>query len=141
MPNKKIFAGLLLLTIAVILYAALHDVTNLYIFSNFGSQSIVVALANFHSVCFAALKRLPFFALIKNYAVDFLWFLSFILIFTEILPVSSAKIQCAILILMACFSEFSQLFFSQLGTFDIVDLALYIIIAISFFCTKKRICE
>ena len=76
------------------------------------------------------LQALPFFRLINSYAVDTLWFLSFTLIFTEILPVQSRLCTVLLLMLLGAASEFSQRAFPHLGTFDVVDLLLYIAIAL-----------
>ena len=115
--NKKIIAGLMLMIFAVILYAALHDVTKLCVFQNAGDSSLFASYRKMQSLVLFNLKNIPGFYFVKNYLVDFLWFLSFSLVFTSLF--SAPKIvKFVFLILMAFFSEFYQLFFDNLGTFD-----------------------
>ena len=129
--QNKICAGLILMIFAIILYSALHNVENLYIFHNFGENLFFGIYKNFQSHAIRILKRLPFFSFVKNHLVDLLWFLSFSLIFSAIFSVAK-KTRFAVLILLACLSEFSQLFYENLGTFDILDLLCYFSIAVVF---------
>ncbi len=136
--KKKIFAGLLLLLVALALYAVLHDFTELAIFAHLKSANLKwYKTAQTAVVLF--LRKTPFFKIVNGYFVDFLWFLSFTLIFTGIFE-SSKKHQIAFLTLMAILSESSQLIFPALGTFDLFDLLLYFvtIIAFAFFPHKSR---
>ena len=116
---------------AIVIYAVLHDVTNLQIFKNLKNTALIEWYKGFQQMSLQFLKRLPFFKFIKNHLVDILWFLSFSLVFTALLPLSK-KIQFLLLLLMAFMSEFSQALFPALGTFDILDLLSYIVIAIFF---------
>ena len=63
--------------------------------------------------------------------------MSFCLIFSEILS-ANKKIRESVLFLMAILSEGSQLIFQNLGTFDLVDLALYFIVAIIFLAADSK---
>ena len=119
--------------LSIILYALLHDITRLSLFKNLGGTSFLPIYEVYKEVQKTALlflKKLPLplFRIINNYLVDFLWFLSFTFVFTEFSSLSRA-INFIILICMALLSEFSQLLFPQLGTFDILDLGLYICVA------------
>ena len=116
---------------ALVLYAALHDVTKLYVFQNAGDNSLFAWYRKTQGSVFLHLKKIPAFYFIKNHLVDFLWFLSFSLVFTSLFPAPKI-VQFIFLILMASLSEFSQLFFANLGTFDIFDLIGYVCIALIF---------
>ena len=116
---------------AIILYAVLHDLTRLYIFQNLNDGKFISAYRAFQKSTLSYLKIIPLFAFIKNHLVDFLWFSSFVLFFTEFLQ-ASTKIKFIFLIFMAVLSEFSQLFFEQLGTFDFIDLGGYVFISLIY---------
>ncbi len=126
--KKKVFVGLLILIFAIILFAVLHDFTNLYIFKDFQSSPIFEKYKEIQILALSFLKKVPCFKFINNHLVDFLWFLSFALIITEFLP-EYRKIRFLGILLMALLSEFSQLLCPRLGTFDIFDLIGYFLIA------------
>lgn len=121
---------------AIIFYAVLHDVTQLFIFRNFTNSSFVNVYKEVRIDILLILKKLFFFSFIKNYLVDFLWFLSFTLVFTNLFSFSK-KIKFVFLTLMAFMSEFSQLFFHNLGTFDFLDLMMYVCISVFFLLLSK----
>ena len=121
---------------AIIFYAVLHDVTQLFIFRNFTNSSFVNVYKEVRIDILLIVKKLFFFSFIKNYLVDFLWFLSFTLVFTNLFSFSK-KIKFVFLILMAFMSEFSQLFFHNLGTFDFLDLMMYVCISVFFLLLSK----
>lgn len=129
--NKKIIAGIILILIAIGIYITLHDISDLYIFhvlklnDTLGLYKIYQCNAN------SFLKQFFFYFFMKNHLVDIFWFFSFCLIFTQIFPFNK-YVQTFILILLALLSELSQLFFSQLGTFDIKDLICYLFVVLFF---------
>ncbi len=127
--NKKIIAGLLILITAVIIYLILHDFTNLQIFNFLNCHASFNFYKVYRTSIYTVLENIPCFFIIKNYLVDILWFISFSLIFTEIAPFPHI-IKLFLLFIMAIFSEGSQFFFPQLGTFDCFDLFLYFLIII-----------
>lgn len=123
---------------AIMLYAVLHDVTQLFIFRNFANNSFIDIYREVRENLLPIFKGLFFYKFIKNYLVDFLWFLSFTLVFTNLFPFSK-KVKFIFLILMAFMSEFSQLFFHNLGTFDFLDLMMYVCISVFFLLFSKSI--
>ena len=130
--RKKIVAGIVLLIAAVIIYSVLHDLSELYIFETLSGLPFMSAYESFRNETLSFFQGLPFFRIINNYLVDVLWFISFSLIFSAILPLCRFK-KILFLALMALLSEFSQFFFSTPGTFDVIDLILYFIIITLFF--------
>ena len=129
--NKRIIAGIILILIAIGIYITLHDISNLYIFHVLKLNDTLDFYKIYQCNANSFLKQFFFYSFIKNHLVDIFWFFSFCLIFTQIFPFNK-YVQTFILILLALLSELSQLFFSQLGTFDIMDLICYLFVVLFF---------
>lgn len=65
----------------------------------------------------------------NNYLVDALWFTSFTIFMHLLLDDPVNYVLC---IVMAILSEGSQLLFPQLGSFDVCDILLYILILAAY---------
>ena len=73
--------------------------------------------------------KYKFFVFIKNYFVDFLWFVSIIFVYKSFFH---KKSDYFIIFSIGFISELSQLFIPQAGTFDFVDLGIYFVTAFLF---------
>lgn len=131
MKNKFILIGTIALLISITSYCFLIPVTNLFI-SEFFPYQITDFLLKLNKIIPLSFYHSNFFILLRFYLIDFLWFLSFCC-FMKITFFHEKKIQLTIFLSMAFISEFSQLFFPRLGTFDIADLIIYITISFIIF--------
>lgn len=124
--NKiKIFSAIILLICAIIIYIILHGTKDLIIVKKINQFFKIIPLKN-------GIKIHQNF--ITGYLVDILWFNSFCLFFSVI----NQKRIFLIIILIACFLEFLQLINPTFGTFDFIDLLIYIITGIGYYIYKSR---
>ena len=81
---------------------------------------------------------IPFWRILNNYLVDFLWFASFSL-FMHVL--NERPLNYIFCIVMAVLSEFFQLLFPRLGTFDFCDLLLYGLMVTTQYIFAQYLCK
>lgn len=111
-----------------ILYLLLHDFTKLNLFSHFQHNDFSF-YKEIHSRFVRYFLKYKFFVFIKNYFVDFLWFVSIIFVYKSFFH---KKSDYFIIFSIGLISELSQLFIPQAGTFDFVDLGIYFVTAFLF---------
>lgn len=127
--NKLLLCGSILLILAIICYMLLHNISDIYIFSFFNNISFFSTLNGINIFIF---KKF-----ITGYLVDLLWFISAWMFFTVLLS-SEIIIKYLLLLVLAVISEGLQFFFQRLGTFDVYDLLLYLIILLVFLILEIR---
>lgn len=128
--------GVILIIFDIFIYGLLHDCTNLSIFTNFSSFKIFEEYKNVQNQFAAKYSSLFIFRFSKNYLVDLIWYISFLLIvFNSI----KTKSKYFIILSIGITSELTQLLFPILGTFDYVDLTVYFMITIVAYLYEKRI--
>lgn len=127
--NKLLLCGSILLILAIICYMLLHNISDIYIFSFFNNISFFSTLNGINVFIF---KKF-----ITGYLVDLLWFISAWMFFTVLLS-SEIIIKNLLLLVLAVISEGLQYFFQRLGTFDVYDLLLYLIILLVFLILENR---
>ena len=127
--NKLLLCGSILLILAIICYMLLHNISDIYIFSFFNNISFFSTLNGINIFIF---KKF-----ITGYLVDLLWFISAWMFFTVLLS-SEIIIKYLLLLVLAVISEGLQYFFQRLGTFDVYDLLLYLIILLVFLIVEIR---
>lgn len=127
--NKLLLCGSILLILAIICYMLLHNISDIYIFSFFNNISFFSTLNGINIFIF---KKF-----ITGYLVDLLWFISAWMFFTVLLS-SEIIIKNLLLLVLAVISEGLQYFFQRLGTFDVYDLLLYLIILLVFLILEIR---
>lgn len=126
MVKKKInfFCAIALLVLAVLLYLILHGTENLFVSKII--KRIFPSLSKIQSVKITN-------SFVKNYLVDALWFISFLLFCS----IFEKRVYCLLALLVALVLEFLQMAFLQLGTFDWMDVILYIAIFVFFLLLEK----
>lgn len=125
--NKiKFFCSLSILLLACIFYVIIHGTKRLII-----TDFISFLFPNFPIL--EARKGGNFF--VKNYLVDAFWFSSFLIVLSIIFARHYRFIALAIAIVLESF----QKFIPQLGTFDFIDILLYIGICCLSLCVCKVI--
>ena len=122
----KIFSAIILLISSIILYIILHGTKELIIVKKINQFCKIIPLIN-------GIRINQKF--ITGYLIDILWFNSFCLLFSFF----KKKIYFFILTLFACVLECAQLVNPILGTFDVLDLLIYIITGISYYAYEKII--
>lgn len=127
--NKLLLCGSILLILAIVCYMLLHNISDIYIFSFFNNISFFSKLNGINIFIF---KKF-----ITGYLVDLLWFISAWMFFTVLLS-SEIIIKNLLLLVLAVISEGLQYFFQRLGTFDVYDLLLYLIILLVFLILEIR---
>lgn len=127
--NKLLLCGSILLILAIICYMLLHNISDIYIFSFSNNISFFSTLNGINIFIF---KKF-----ITGYLVDLLWFISAWMFFTVLLS-SEIIIKYLLLLVLAVISEGLQYFFQRLGTFDVYDLLLYLIILLVFLILEIR---
>ena len=134
--NKKhnFIIGASLIIIDIFIYGLLHDISKTSIFLKLSNFFDFSTYQSFQNNFLAHFSSLPFYQFINNYFIDLLWFLSFLLITTSLLP--SAKTQLFALF-TAITTEILQYFLPSLGTFDFFDIILYICISILYFLVSN----
>ena len=126
--NKSVFIGVVLAIFSVILFLVFHGTKNL------------VFINKFNSIC----QVIPYFdgVKIKNgfltgYLIDIIWFLSMNIILSSY----GCFHLYIIALLIAVLLEVLQLKFRWLGTFDMLDIFIYLclssIFSLNFFLRKK----
>lgn len=115
--NKiKIICANVLLISAIIVFLFVHGTNNLLLVHYINSLIPIIPLVS------GKITNCP---LLTNYIVDFLWYNSFILYLLAF------KIRNLIFPLtLSILLEVLQLIFSTLGTFDIFDILLYIVLTL-----------
>lgn len=135
--RARLAAGAALMAAAAAVYALLHDVTELAVFSGAGGGPLIDGYREFRRGALALLRGLPFFRAVNGHLADFLWFASFALVFTALLRAPKAA-KAALLVLMALLSEFSQLANPSLGTFDPLDLLVYAAVVAAYLLAPRK---
>lgn len=107
------FCALLINITAIILYLLIHGTKNLFIVWKI--NSIVSFIPVFDGIKCAN-------KFIKGYFVDILWFNSFCIFFMNY---KNIKYYC-ILLIIASILEIAQYSFKYLGTFDVIDMVIYL---------------
>lgn len=125
--NKiKIFSAVVLLVSAIIIYMILHGTKDLIIVRKINQFCRIIPLKNGMKV-----SR----KFVTGYLVDILWFNSFCLLFS----IFKKKGNYLILILLACIFECAQLKNAALGTFDFIDLLIYIVTGTGYYIFESII--
>lgn len=120
------FCATVLLFVAVILYLYIHGTKELIVFQLLHSIIPVIPLNDGHSI---GIK------FISNYLVDILWMNSFMLY----LLILRNKSFFWLALLLSLLFEFIQLFFSMIGTFDFIDIFIYVSISLFYWCRFYRL--
>jgi len=116
----KIISAIILILMATMLYIFIHGTNYLIIFKRI--NEIIPIVPMFDGV----ITNNKF---ITGYLVDILWYTSFLLFINCILE----KRYASFFVLgFAVLLEFSQLFNPLLGTFDLYDILIYILITLIF---------
>lgn len=121
----KIFSAIVLLICAIIIYIILHGTKDFIIVKKINQFYKIIPLINGIKV------QQKFFT---GYLVDILWFNSFCLLFSII----KQNRIFLVIILVACILEFIQLIYPTLGTFDCIDLLIYIITGICYYIYENK---
>ncbi len=124
--NKiKIFSAIILIICAIAIYIILHGTKDLIIVKKVNQLFKIIPIKN-------GIKIHQKF--ITGYLVDILWFNSFCLLFSVI----KQKKIFLIIILIACILEFIQLINPTFGTFDCIDLLIYILSGSGYYIYEKN---
>ena len=115
----KIFCAIVLIVLAIIVHIKIHGTENLV---------VVKMFPIFPKIQATKVSNL----FVKNYLVDVLWFSSF-LIFASLFEKRNHTL-CALFVAISL--EFAQMVFPKLGTFDWVDVCLYLVVFAPFFLLK-----
>ena len=107
--------------IAIICYALLHDISQTILVSSWQDAYFFDVYRRVHRQVSGLVSESTCYAFLTGHLVDLLWFLSACLFFSF----WCREAKYVILIFLAVASEFSQLIFPYLGTFDVLDLVLY----------------
>lgn len=132
--NKKTIIGVILIIFDIFIYGLLHDCTKLSIFYNFSSYKIFEEYKSIQNQFVIKYSALFIFKLAKNYLVDLIWYVSFLLIVFDTIK---SKGKYFIILSIGIISELLQLFFPILGTFDYIDLSIYFMITIVVYFYEK----
>lgn len=123
MPNPRIrlSCGGCILAAAALCYALLHDISQTILFSPLKDFHFFEVYRIVQGVFASRISRCFLYPFLAGYLVDILWFLASCMILSVLYP----KSKYALLLMLAASSEFSQLIWPRLGTFDVFDLAWY----------------
>lgn len=128
MRNRiKIISAMLFLVGAIISYLVIHGTDNLLIVHTVNSFVNIIPV-------FEGTECRNIF--LTGYLVDILWFISFVLI-TSVYIGSRHNICVILVLLIAILLEILQLVLPIYGTFDFIDILVYISISIMYILTKK----
>ncbi len=134
MLNKKlIVCGIVLIAFDICLYGLFHDISKLALFALFDKEFLIYLKA-VHLKFMSLFSGTLIFQIIRNYFIDFLWFLSFQLL---CLGYFSKTLSLFIVLFGGILTEVFQLLKPCLGTFDFVDLIIYISITLVLFVFVK----
>ena len=126
--------GIILISIAIILYSLFHNINNLSLFSRFPHNSFYNFYIKLQSNFIVYFHKVPFYKLLNNYLVDILWAVSFCLIFFNLIEI---KLKYFVAFSLFLIIELLQLKNPVLGTFDFVDLLIYLITIFIFFMINE----
>jgi hypothetical protein len=135
--QKRLALGAALIIFDICLYGLLHDITSLAAFSQFKQSAALSFYRNFQTNFHSIFSDFLFFTFLNNYFVDAIWATALLLILDGI---GCAKAAPCITFACGAASELTQALCPRLGTFDIVDLALYAAICGIWllFCKRKK---
>lgn len=122
--KKKVFCAVLLIILASVIYIYIHGTENLFILQIIQSYGINIPIIK---------PKIIHNLIIKNYLIDALWFISFLLL----VSIDNSKTHLYLALIVAIFLEVLQFYYPSLGTFDIYDIALYLITFFGFTFTNK----
>lgn len=131
--NKLIKIGVVLIILDVVLYGLLHDISKTLLFTSFQNSNFILSYQKMQAEALMCFKSCFFYSFLKNYLIDAIWFISLNLILLDYLQ---SKVSILICFVFSIITELLQLFIPKLGTFDIFDLLLYLIISLTFFIFK-----
>lgn len=136
--NKtRIVVATALLTIDIVLYVLFHDISKLFIFHKIKDWKIIVLCESMHEAFRSFIIYIPFWKIVNNYLIDALWFISFYLYISTII---NSKWKYFLSFFIGLFSEFLQLIKPAAGTFDFLDIILYLfLVLIVFFCEIRGV--
>ena len=130
MKNKFYILGTITLILSNLCYCFFTPINTLYIAKILPKKLLKLI---FYINDLTIINRTSFiFKFTRFYIIDFLWFFSFCC-FIKVIYQNNRNIQLIYCITLATLSEFSQLFFPILGTFDIADFAIYLVTAFFFY--------
>lgn len=123
--EKKILFSIALIFFDILIFLLLHGTKNFYIFKMINPLEQLIP--SFDGISCSN-------KLIKGYLVDFIWILGFN-IFASISE--NKKIHFFVL-LVAILLELMQLKFKTLGTFDLYDILIYVLVSFWFIIIKGK---
>ena len=125
---------MILLAVALLLYGSFHNLTHLKIFRSFPHNAIYYNYLHFYSAVSKYTTGNLICVIIRNHIIDAMWFCSFCLIYFSI---TNSWIKYVLAGLLAFTSEILQLIFPSTGTFDFIDLLIYVLILAVFFICER----
>ena len=115
----KVFSAMVLTVTAIVTYISLHGTKTLFIVAKINSVIPIIPIFDGIECNF------PF---IRGYLVDILWYISF----SIIVSLFDSWYGYVKLFFIAVVMELLQKVFKNFGTFDLVDIFLYLIITVFF---------
>lgn len=135
--KNKLIISFFLIIIAMVFYLILHGTDRLYIFTILKNSNFFIYINNLHFKIFFKYPIIFTNMFIKGYVVDIIWFTSLFLNISYFYKEKMIKYILSFLI--GFFSEILQFLFPLLGTFDIYDILLYLLILLIFFLKEMII--
>ena len=117
----RLSCGGCIVIISILCYALLHDISETVLLSPLKDLCFFEIYRVIQSIFISQISDYFFYPFLVGHLVDILWFLASFLFFSVLYP----KSKYILLLLLAVFSEFSQLLYPRLGTFDAFDLTWY----------------
>lgn len=120
----KIIGAMFLLAISIVMYLVIHGTDDLAIVKKI--NSVINLIPIFQGINYKNV-------FLTGYLVDILWFCSFLLFGYSLCTGIGYMVYILLACVVATAMEVMQLFFPRYGTFDLLDILVYLLVTLIYF--------
>ena len=133
--KKRILIGIIYFVIGAILYGLFHDVSRIFVLRNLSQTNLFNVYRQVQGGFYEYFSKVPFYLYIQSYLINFLFILSFCLTFFTIIQ---GRVKFAVVAIISLAIELGQLIDKRFGTFDFVDILIYMLVILVFYYLEER---